>query len=150
MAGISGININIYWRLITCWSQSFVLCGKATKLREATLQIQINTSFIHFPPNPSHQLSPHPSVHPRAHHTQSSHQALFSFIQCLPWRRCPLCPSFHTCVWLFSLPLSPCTLSHQKHPTSRLLTPQEQRLETIIIWMLTFSLIPSLYLPLLI
>lgn len=37
MGRISGVNIHFYLKLIRCLPQSFVLCGKATKLREAAL-----------------------------------------------------------------------------------------------------------------
>lgn len=64
MGGILGININIYWRLIKCWSQSSVLCGKVTKLREAALQHREGNPSYHLLISPSQSQAPTSSKDP--------------------------------------------------------------------------------------
>lgn len=121
MGRISGVNIRFYLEVIRYWSQSFMLCGKATKLREAALLGRGVLPGTLFPPSsshPSHQLPVDPSsVHPSVHHL------LVLSLDLAP--QCPhlsvLSPSLtllhsvleevlispHMCLVIFSAPLPP-------------------------------------------
>lgn len=109
IGGISGRNVNIYWRLIKHWSQFFGLYGKTTKLREAALWYYRERNTFPAPrsftlPLPQPPAPTHPSVHRTVTITQCPHRVsvLHSMIalEKMPGKHISFC----TCVWSSSLP----------------------------------------------
>lgn len=119
MGGISDVNTRAYRRLITCWPQPLVLCGKATKLAEATAQSQERNSsqrlFLSFSllSGPSAPTSSESALQcpPSLSLLIKSHSPSIA-LEKMPSKHI----TFHTQVGSSSPPISPCILSRPEHP----------------------------------